>query len=496
MADASQETIQCLIKTFEKELSQIEISLPLILKTRTSVEEAIKKQDGRNDVLELTLTTLDTILAENEVIYDLSASLNALLKAKNDYTKRFYMQILNLCFVETCQLLVGESGDDYGLLSRLLVQTKYLNQAGCQYIIQHIVDDVQKFNTQYADKEMRNTTRHYDDPIKMYERLIGINNIDFFAKGASQLIAICMELSVVSAYLLKLFAPNMSQCQNAVLPSKCGLDLKVMFNEAIFKALKEKNLINSTQHILENAQRSLDKCYSQYRSCCKVADFIIKNGSQEPKDLVKMKDLIKLRMETLLLRYDIACAVWGYMNASLNKESSQNLRLIHITKQAALTHIYGYNEKSKRQSLWSKILKFEDASSGKLDTSKVENSLKTLTMNLTLDNESSRIFAHYRYKRNFYIPARLEAFGKMLHYQELIESHKLLNVCNELEKFMIGMMFCMNEKQKQDWEIQHDEWMGKIDDLVAKAGGNKEIADALQLMRKLIDNDQYQEMNI
>lgn len=84
----------------------------------------------------------------------------------------------------------------------------------------------------------------------------------------------------------------------------------------------------------------------------------------------------------------------------------------------------------------------------------------------------------------------------MLHYQELIESHKLLNVCNELEKFMIGMMFCMNEKQKQDWEIQHDEWMGKIDDLVAKAGGNKEIADALQLMRKLIDNDQYQEMNI
>lgn len=47
MADASPETIQQLIENSEKGLAQIEVSLPLILETRQTVEETIKKQDGR-----------------------------------------------------------------------------------------------------------------------------------------------------------------------------------------------------------------------------------------------------------------------------------------------------------------------------------------------------------------------------------------------------------------------------------------------------------------
>lgn len=62
------------------------MSLPLILETRQAVLGAIEKQEESNVVLDLMLAVFDTLLAENEVIYDLSASLDALLKAKDDYT--------------------------------------------------------------------------------------------------------------------------------------------------------------------------------------------------------------------------------------------------------------------------------------------------------------------------------------------------------------------------------------------------------------------------
>lgn len=92
MADASPDNIQRLIDTSEKGLAQIEASRSIVLKARQAVDEAIKKQDGRNVVLDMMLAVLDSLLAGNEVIYDLSASLDALLKATNEYTKRYYMQ--------------------------------------------------------------------------------------------------------------------------------------------------------------------------------------------------------------------------------------------------------------------------------------------------------------------------------------------------------------------------------------------------------------------
>ena len=484
MADASPESIQRLIENSEKGLTQIEMSLPVVLETRKAIEEAIQKQEEGRVELDLLLTVFDTLLAENEVIYDLSASLDALLKAKDDYTKRFYMQSLNLCFVEACQLFVGDDGD--GLLSRLVRLTKELHQAGCEYIAQHIIGDVQKFKREYTDKDLRNITRHYDDPIKMYEKQQGLTSIDFFAKGVSELMAIRMEVTVVTSYLLSLFLPGKSMCQNTVTPQNRCFDVKGMFNEAIYKALKEKNLKDEVQKTLANGQKSLDECYRLYCGCCRATDFLKEKEYQETDAFDKMKALIKLRMETLFLRYDIACSVWGYLNASSDKERSQNLRLIHITKQAALTHIYGYNENARERSLWTKIKQLEEANDMKLNTSKVEHSLKSLTVNLSEDKENSQTFAHYRYKSDFYIPERLEAFSNMVHYQELTESLELLNVCKEIERFVVGLLFCMNEKQKQERKRLRDEWNGKMDELVALARGDKRVEEALKPMRELI----------
>lgn len=437
MAEASPETILRLIEKSEKELTQIEMSLPTILGTREAILEAISEQDNDNAILNLALVVLDSMLAENEIIYDVSSSLNALLKATDDYTKRYYMQILNLCFWETCQLLVGEDGNEYGLLTRLEKLTKEINQAGCQFIIKHIIDDINEFQRKYTDKSLRNVTRHYDVPTKIYEYQKKLTNIDFFAKGTSQLIAIRMEMSVVSSFLLNLLAlPIKSTLRNEALVQRGDVDLRGMFNDAIFKAFRKKNLEKIVQQVLSKGQKTLDDRYRLYRNCGNVTKFLEERCGQIPDGFKIMESLLLLRMETLYLKYDIACSVWGYLNASSDMERSQNLRLIHITKQAALTHIYGYNEEFRAKSLWVRIQALEEVDNETLNTRKVEESLKKLTGNLEGDRNNSNIFAHYRYKDVYYIPARLEAFGKMSHYKELLDSKKLLDVfCNSLEEY-------------------------------------------------------------
>lgn len=487
MAEASPESIQRLIENSEKGLVQIELSLPLILETRQAVLEAIKKQEGSNVILELMLAVFDTLLAENEVIYDLSASLDALLKATDDYTKRFYMQSLNLCFVEACQLFAGEDGDENGLLTRLEKLTKQLNQAGCQFIAGHIIEDIKEFRKVYCDRELRNITRHYDEPIKMYEKIQGLDSIEFFAKGTSQLMAIRMEVTVLSFFLLTLLAPVRKETPSVVSNKKCGFDIKGLVNDAVFNALKKRNLKDEVQRTLDKGQASLNECYGMYNQCVAASKFLESRNCPIPDEFNKMVSLIQLRVEALFMRYDIACSVWGYLNASTDKERSQNLRLIHIIKQAALTHIYGYTEKVREKSLWAAIKKIEESSSEKLDTSSVEKKLKELTGNLNEDKENSQIFAHYRYKQDFYIPARLEAFNKMEHHKELMETLTLLNICKALDGYTIGLLFCINDTHKKKNQKQHDEWMGLIDGLVSKSGDDERVKEALKPMRDLID---------
>ena len=483
--EASPETIQRLIDNTEKSLAQIELSSPLILQTRQTVEGVLKKKGDHSAVQVLLLCVLDTILAENEVIYDLSASLDALLKAKDDYNKRYYMQSMNLCFWESCRAFVGQKGDNNGLLQRLECMCGQLNLVGCQLLVNHIIDDIQTFRNGYANKTLRNITRHYDHPIKMYEEVQKLDNIDFFAKGASQLMAIRMEISVVTSYLLNLLTPQRSDTSPNASSRKDGV-VKIV-NDVVLEKLVSNDFKRELQKVLRHGQQTVDECSRQYDCCRKATALLEERGLNVPDVFEKIESLIVLRMEALFLRYDVACSVWGYINASSDKERSQNLRLIHITKQAALTYIYGYNLNKRKNSLWSKIKYSEELDAEKLDTEGVEKTLKELTKDLAADNQQSRMYAHYRYKETFYIPNRLNAFGKMLHAKELEESLKLLNVCKSLEKYTFELLRYLYDNQEQERKKQYNEWMGKIDLLAARMGKDEKIKDALKPMRDLME---------
>lgn len=483
--EASHETILRLLDNIEKSLSQLELSLPLIMENRQALDVELNKQGDNNAITELLLVVFDIILAENEVIYDLSVSLKALLKAKDDYTKRYYMQSLNLCFWESCQVFVGQKNDNNGLLQRLERLCSQLNLVECQFLINPIIEEIQVFRNEYVNRTLRDITRHYDHPIKMYKEVHKLDNIDFFAKGASQLMALRMKISVISLYLQN---PLMSQrCDSPLNVSLHSTGIVQKVNEVVIKKLGNKDFKGELQKVLSQAQKVVDGCYRHYDCCTKAIAFLEENGLKVPNVFEKMESLIFLRMEALYLRYDVACSVWGYLNASSDKERSQNLRLIHITKQAALTHIFGYTENTKKNSLWSKIKSIDEVSTEKLDTEGIEKRLEELTNNLAADNQKSRMYAHYRYKENFYIPSRLDAFEKMLHATELNDSLKLLSVCKSLDKYTFELLVCIYDNQEQERKRKYAEWMGKIEQLVAPKVKGENNKDGFKPLRDLLE---------
>lgn len=231
----------------------------------------------------------------------------------------------------------------------------------------------------------------------------------------------------------------------------------------------------------------MDDCYRLYNELSKAADILKSRSIDAPEGFKKMESIILLRMETLFMRYDIACSVWGYLNAASDMERSQNLRLIYITKQAALTHIYGYNERNKSNTLWAKIKGIEETSSATLNTNEVEKKLRELTANLPVDSEHSRIFAHYRYQQEFYIPARLAAFDKMQHYKELTGALDLINICKLLEGYTLKLRCNLDKKQKQETKRKYNEWMAMIDGLASKIDNDNQAKVALEHFRNLVE---------
>lgn len=279
--------------------------------------------------------------------------------------------------------------------------------------------------------------------------------------------------------------PQRSSSPRNVSPQKD--EVVQIVNEVVKEKLVNADFKGELQKVLMHGQQALDDCYRQYYFCRKATALLEERGSNVPDVFEKMESLILLRMEALFLRYDVACSVWGYINASSDKERSQNLRLIHITKQAALTHIFGYTENTKKKSLWAKIKSIDEAGTERLDTVGIEKTLEELTKDLTADNQKSRMYAHYRYKENFYIPNRLDAFGKMLHAKELEDSLKLLNVCRSLDKYTCELLRCIHDNQEQERKIQYDEWMGKIDQLAAPMDKDEKIKDALKPLRDFVE---------
>lgn len=149
MADASKESIVRLVVNVDSNLSFIESLLPDIRKSIYLIDSIKKRKNSSSLLLESLAVCEDVLLGSYVVIYDIMASLKRMIKTDNVYIKRYQMSSLNLCFFEGCSLLVDSGGGQSGILNRLESSAKSLNLVGEQFLIRHVIDDIDFFSTKY-----------------------------------------------------------------------------------------------------------------------------------------------------------------------------------------------------------------------------------------------------------------------------------------------------------------------------------------------------------
>ena len=491
MAEASKDSKERLVRNVDNNLSFIESLLPDMQKCIHLIDSIRKRENSSNLFLDSLAVCEDILLGSYVVIYDIMASLKRMIKTDNVYIKRYQMSSLNLCFFEACSLFVDSGGGQSGILNKLESSAKSLNLVGEQFLIRHIVGDIDSFSAKYCQNSaLRDLFRHYDDPIKMYEAYVKLNDEDVFAKGVSEMMAYFLEIRVVCDHFLQTLVPFSERPDSigTVDSKSVKSTISELFNTCIADALRKKNAHKIIEDTVIQGTKEIDKLYKDYSFCEKAKKFLSDSlhcEDMSPFDAVE--DLIRIRMMAEFMRMDIGCAMFAYLESSTDMERAQSLRHIQITKQAALTHLYGYTDNTRQCSLWNKIVKAVERDNVRIDSESLHEQFKKMTADLKTDARQSNIYAHYRYRDDFYVSARLDAYSKMNQMSVIYETLPLLNLVKEISQYSLRILDAIAKRQK-DKRIRSimkiNDMFAELDNIISKSNVS---ADGKHQMKGMVD---------
>lgn len=490
MAEASKESKERLVLNVDSNLSFIESLLPDVQNSIRLIDSIKKQGNSSGSLLDSLAVCEDVLLGSYVVIYDIMASLKRMIKTDNAYIKRYQMSSLNLCFFEGCNLFV-DGGGQSGMLNKFEASAKLLNLVGEQFLIRHIIDDIDSFSVKYCqDSALRNLFRHYDDPIKMYEAYAKLNDEDIFAKGVSEMMAYFLETRVVCEHFLQTLIPfsEKSNCHETDTSKSGNSRIGELLNDCVVGALRKKNAHKVIENTVSQGAKEIDKLYKEFNYCEKAKEFV--SDSIHCEDLSSfdaVEDLIRIRMMAEFMRMDIGCAMLAYLESSTDMERAQCLRHIKITKQAALTHLYGYTENTRQCSLWNKIVKAVERENVRIDSESLHEQFKKMTADLKTDARQSNIYAHYRYRDDFYVSARLDAYSKMNQMSVIYETLPLLNLVKEISQYSLRILDAIAKRQK-DKRIRSimkiNDMFAELDNIISKSNVS---ADGKHQMKGMVD---------
>lgn len=491
MADASKESKERLVLNVDGNLSFIESLLPDIQNSIRLIDSIKKQGNSSSSLLDSLAVCEDVLLGSYAVIYDIMASLKRMIKTDNAYIKRYQMSSLNICFFEGCKLFVDSDGGKSGILNKLESSATSLNLVGEQFLVRHIIDDIDSFCVKYChDSALRNLFRHYDDPIKMYEAYAKLNDEDIFAKGVSEMMAYFLETRVVCEHFLQTLIPfsRKENCPEQVDSKSVKSTISELFNTCIADALRKKNVHKVIGDAVIQGTKEIDKLYKDYSFCEKAKEFLsdsIQCEDLSPFDAVE--DLIRIRMMAEFMRMDIGCAMLAYLESSTDMERAQSLRHIQITKQAALTHLYGYTKDTRQCSLWNKIVTAVERENVKIDSESLHEQFKKMTTDIKTDSRHSNIYVHYRYRDDLYVSARLDAYSKMNQMSVIYETLPLLNLVKEISQYSLRVLDSIAKRQEE----KRIRSIAKFNDMFADLGNliskSNVSAAGKQQMKEVMD---------
>ena len=202
---ASKYSLNSLVQNSQDTMAVLEETFPAMMELRTRLT-AIGADDIDNaeSILAFFSKTEDLIIGSHFILHELMASLRHLLGANIDYEKRYHIQNINLSLCEAYNYFAGNTHN--GVWSLLRPMILALDNPILHSYITIIENELTKLGTEFCDKQMRNTTAHYDKPIKMYNLVNSITEEDKYCKAVSQYMLIHLRISQISIMIFAIIS--------------------------------------------------------------------------------------------------------------------------------------------------------------------------------------------------------------------------------------------------------------------------------------------------
>lgn len=465
---ASKETIDLLINNSKQAI----IDSENLLHNIELIKSKIGNKDSINNYLQLLFELLSGSLSG---MYEVYSGLKSMLSTNSVYAKRYHMQMINLSQYEWCTYLCGK--DKEGVLSKLKnrLNEQHYNTQELNEIMQQVYSLGKKCNV-----GLRTMTAHYDKPDIMYKKLAVLNDEDIYAKRVSdQLLIHDMILKYVSPVLQ---AITETLCINAIeiTNKKWGKEFSIQgfLNDKIAEAfIKKGELDNITSEQLANAWNDIESIKRTYDTCEKAIAFL-KPKQIDNSRLVEIKSIAEMRLAVTFMRYDLECSMNSYLNASSNIERSICFMRVYRLETGALTHLYGYNEERKQDSIWCKLKLIPEFKSSPLSND-IENKLKALTLHL--DCTKRNLYTHYREGQHLNISDRWRCANEMDHPKELMQMLQLITLCKNINQYLHSLLSLIDSTVKK----KNDEMLEPIRKIKELANRNN-LPDIVKMSDKLL----------
>ena len=161
------------------------------------------------------------------------------------------------------------------------------------------------------------------------------------------------------------------------------------------------------------------------------------------------------------------------------------LHRIYMIETAALTHLYGYDDKHRQKSIWYKIKKIAEFTSVP-ELKQIEQQLAEYTD--TLDSNRRNMYTHYQENGLSNISRRWLDFQKMDHVKELFRLLKLMGLCKDIYLYTLQLLSAMRktqEKKSVETRRQYNDMLSKIGDIGVKANNQKVIDRSERLQTRI-----------
>ena len=221
------------------------------------------------NILHFTLEILSGGIAG---LHECTIALCRLLQTDSLYEKRYEMQNINLNQFEWCKYLLGR--DNNGVFAQYCNLFSACNDIATNSCLNDIRNRIRELGAK-CNSNLRNITAHYDNPSKIYDELIQLNDEDEYVHRIGAQMEIWDKMMVFINSFLNVFNNHFSFYKHyESSESVYDLNMQSLVNEKISEELaRRKELQTAVNAQLATAWDKIESISRNHYKCEKVIDF-------------------------------------------------------------------------------------------------------------------------------------------------------------------------------------------------------------------------------